>query len=160
MLTNTDFDYIFDCYFDNIRQFIYYRCSDEDLASDLAQDVFVKIWEKRGLLNKDEIKPLLYKIAWNFIADDYRKNISRQYFTQDIPTVNNMSPHDEMQFEELKQRYSDALNSLPEAQRNAFMMNRYDNMKYHEIAEQLKISVKAVEKRMSAALHFLKIKLL
>jgi RNA polymerase sigma-70 factor (ECF subfamily) len=39
-------------------------------------------------------------------------------------------------------------------------MSRNDEMKYHEIAERLNISVKAVEKRMSAALQYLKSKLL
>lgn len=49
---------------------------------------------------------------------------------------------------------------MPEGQRVVFLMSRNEDLKYHEIAECLNISVKAVEKRMSAALQFLRTELL
>ena len=45
---------------------------------------------------------------------------------------------------------------MPEKQRTVFLMSRMDHMKYHEIAERLDLSIKAVEKRMKLALAFLK----
>jgi RNA polymerase sigma-70 factor (ECF subfamily) len=45
---------------------------------------------------------------------------------------------------------------MPEKQRTVFLMNRIDELKYKEIADQLGLSVKAIEKRMSQALEHLK----
>jgi RNA polymerase sigma-70 factor (ECF subfamily) len=50
----------------------------------------------------------------------------------------------------------DSISHMPETQREAFLMNRMDNMSYKEIADTLEISVKAVEKRIHLALVYLK----
>lgn len=62
MLSKAEFKHLFDKYFDTIRSFIFYRCGDTDAASDMAQDIFMKVWEKRELLTNDNIKSLLYKM--------------------------------------------------------------------------------------------------
>jgi RNA polymerase sigma-70 factor (ECF subfamily) len=69
-----------------------------------------------------------------------------------------VSPEEEMEYKELQQRYKKALAGLPEKQRVVFLMSRVDGLKYHEIADRLNISVKAVEKRMKNALDDLKSK--
>ncbi|OJX87343.1 MAG: RNA polymerase subunit sigma-70 [Paludibacter sp. 47-17] len=162
MLNKAEFKQIFDKYFDTIRSFIYYRCGDVDAASDMAQDVFMKIWEKREQLNALELKPLLYKIANDMIISSYRKNNSRVDYEQSMTTQeqSQLSPEEELNFQELSSMYAKALEQMPEIQRVVFLMNRNDEMKYHEIAECLQLSVKAVEKRMSGALQYLRAQLL
>ncbi|HKJ79797.1 MAG TPA: sigma-70 family RNA polymerase sigma factor, partial [Prolixibacteraceae bacterium] len=59
-------------------------------------------------------------------------------------------------FEQLKSNYEKALEKMPEKQRTVFLLSRAENLKYKEIAEMLGISVKAVEKRMTLALEFLR----
>ena len=56
----------------------------------------------------------------------------------------------------MKEKYAKALADLGEKQRTVFLMARMEGLKYHEIAERLNLSVKAVEKRMSIALDFFK----
>jgi RNA polymerase sigma-70 factor (ECF subfamily) len=73
---------------------------------------------------------------------------------------NPLSPDEELAFEELASSYAKALEKMPETQRVVFLMSRNDELKYSEIATCLDISVKAVEKRMSAALQFLRTELL
>ena len=162
MLNKAEFKQIFDKYFDTIRSFIYYRCGDVDAASDMAQDVFMKIWEKREQLNALELKPLLYKIANDMIISSYRKNNSRVDYEQSMTTQeqSQLSPEEELNFQELSSMYAKALEQMPEIQRVVFLMNRNDEMRYHEIAECLQLSVKAVEKRMSGALQYLRAQLL
>ncbi|MDD4638355.1 MAG: sigma factor-like helix-turn-helix DNA-binding protein, partial [Bacteroidales bacterium] len=63
------------------------------------------------------------------------------------------------EYNELAKQYSDALVSMPEKQRIAFLLSRNENLKYHEISQRLNISVKAVEKRVSGALEILRKKL-
>lgn len=161
MLDKTEFKVIFDKHFDELRRYIYYRCGDEETASDLAQEVFMRVWEKRSQLEKDYIKPLLYKMAGDCVVSDYRKRSVHAGFVQNMRIESEyLSPQDELQFEELKQQYEKALQHLTESQRTAFLMSRNDELKYQEIAERLQISVKAVEKRITETLRVLRTKLL
>ncbi len=161
MLDKTEFKVIFDKHFDELRRYIYYRCGDEETASDLAQEVFMRVWEKRSQLEKDYIKPLLYKMAGDCVVSDYRKRSVQAGFVQNMRIESEyLSPQDELQFEELKQQYEKALKHLTESQRTAFLMSRNDELKYQEIAERLQISVKAVEKRITETLRVLRTKLL
>lgn len=162
-MDRAEFKHIFDQYFDTIRCFVYYRCGDKETASDITQDLFMKVWEKKEQLDPRTIKPLLYKMANDQVISDYRKTLSQRNYAEDMAIERDNqthSPEEQMQFEELKQQYADALNAMNEGQRVAFLMSRNDELKYTEISERLGISVKAVEKRMTAALKVLKLKLL
>jgi RNA polymerase sigma-70 factor, Bacteroides expansion family 1 len=162
MVSKAEFKQLFDNHFEAIRSFIYYRCGDVDAASDMAQDVFMKIWEKRERLANDNLKSLLYKIANDLVITNYRKNTTRLDFEQNM-SYKNDSPllaDEELDFEELSTTYARALEKMPEGQRTVFLMSRNDELKYGEIANCLGLSVKTVEKRMSAALQFLRTELL
>jgi len=162
MLNKSEFKQIFDSYFDTIRSFIFYHCGDVDAASDMAQDVFMMIWEKRDQIDTSQIKALLYKISNDMVISNYRKNTTRLDYEQSMTTNNEaqLSPEEELNFQELSASYAKALEQMPEIQRVVFLMNRNDEMKYQEIAECLQLSVKAVEKRMSGALQYLRTQLL
>ncbi len=162
MINKVEFKQLFDKYFDTIRSFIFYRCGDTDAASDMAQDVFMKIWEKREQLNNPDLKPLLYKIANDMVISNYRKISSRMEYENSLIIQNDstLSPEEELNFEELAFTYATALKKMPETQRVVFLMSRNDELKYHEIATCLDIGIKAVEKRMGAALQFLRTELL
>jgi len=162
MLSKGEFKQLFDRYFDAIRSFIFYRCGNIDLASDMAQDTFMKIWEKREQLNSVNLKSLLYKIANGLVISNYRKTVIHSEFEQSMSIQNDvsLSPEEELAFEELFFSYAKALEKMPETQRVVFLMSRNDELKYSEIAACLDIGVKAVEKRMSAALQFLRTELL
>ncbi|MFT3824737.1 MAG: sigma-70 family RNA polymerase sigma factor [Chitinophagaceae bacterium] len=60
---------------------------------------------------------------------------------------------------ELEERLRKALNELPEQCRTIFQLSRFEGLKYHEIANQLQISVKTVENQMGKALKVLRSKL-
>ncbi|NDV67701.1 sigma-70 family RNA polymerase sigma factor [Dysgonomonas sp. 25] len=162
MLKKSEFKDIFDNYFDSIRNYIYYRCADESIASDIAQDVFMRVWEKIDSIDTKNIKALLYKIANDMVISEYRKSTTRLDYAKDMVAtgIENLSPQEILQFEELKARFSSALDEMGEVQREAFLMSRNEELKYHEISDRLGISVKAVEKRITGALQFLKTKLL
>ena len=77
MLSKKEFKLLFDTYFDAVRSFIFYRCSDTDMASDIAQEIFMKIWEKKEQLHNNNLKALLYKMANEMVISSYRKETSR-----------------------------------------------------------------------------------
>jgi RNA polymerase sigma-70 factor (ECF subfamily) len=134
-----------------------------DMASDVAQDVFLRIWEKRDRWNGGLAKPepLLCKMANDAYVSICRKASCRMNFEQSVAAEYDYeaSPEDRMMFEELAAAYAETLAQMPETQRTVFLMSREDGMKYREIAECLHISVKTVEKRMTASLQFLRTRL-
>ena len=156
-MTQNQFKEIFDKHFDEVRNYIYYRSGDTDLATDVAQETFIKLWEKQFDIHNKRIKGLLFKIAGDLFVSNYRKQKTVMNFKLSTKAEQmEITPEDEYQYNELQNSYSSALSSLPEKQRIVFMMSRMEDLKYHEIAERLGISIKGVEKRMKHALEFLR----
>ncbi len=103
------------------------------------------------------IKGFLYKIAGDLFISSFRKRkVSMKY----PAAINNEEfyhdPQEQLTYKELIKAYENALANLPEKQRVVFLLNRMDGLKYHEIAVNLGLSIKAVEKRMKNALEFLR----
>ncbi|MBI9059528.1 RNA polymerase sigma-70 factor [Labilibaculum sp. DW002] len=156
-MTQEEFKLLFDKYFDSIRNYIYYRSGDEELATDIAQDSFMKLWEKHLDFEEKPLRSLLYKISNDLFISKYRREkVAQKYLAKLAPSVNNHSPEDELAYKELQTKYETALKNLSEKQRVVFLMSRMEGLKYQEIADQLELSVKAVEKRMTSALSFLR----
>jgi RNA polymerase sigma-70 factor (ECF subfamily) len=72
----------------------------------------------------------------------------------EVNTAND--PSFELIKKEFETKLMESISNMPETQREAFLMNRMDNLSYKEIADTLEISVKAVEKRIHLALVYLK----
>lgn len=159
MIDKNDFKALFEEYYESIRLYIYYKIAEKDAADDMAQDVFMVVWEKRADMELQNIKALLYKIASGFIVDYYRKCEVKADFKKWISCNINetdVPANERAEYNEMMQMYANALNSMADGQREVFMMNREEQLTYREIAERLQISIKAVEKRMSGALKILK----
>ena len=152
-----EFKTLFDKHFEDIRRYALYRTGDDEIATDIAQDTFLRIWEKQIIIDHKTVKGLLFKIAGDLYISHYRKEkVAFNFFNTFQPNHKSTTPEDEINFQELKNAYDAALKSMPEKQRTVFLMNRIEELKYKEIADQLGLSVKAIEKRMSLALDHLK----
>ena len=160
VLTQEDFKKLFEAHFAPLRNYLFFRSGDTGLATDIAQETFIKIWEKQVQIKHETVKGLLYKVANDLFISNYRKEQrSFNFFNSYQFDGTSRSPEDEMEFNQLKERYKKALEQMPENQRTVFLMSRVDNLKYYEIAEMTGISLKAVEKRMHKALKFLQVNL-
>jgi RNA polymerase sigma-70 factor (ECF subfamily) len=131
-----------------------YRLSggNSSLAEDVSQQVFMNFWTHRNEYDLDKpITPLLLTMArnaWLNAAkrEDYRK-------TSELKE-DGASGHDRgLERKELETAIEKALASLDEPLREVFILSRYHEMKYAQIAQMLGISVKTVEARLSRALQ-------
>jgi RNA polymerase sigma-70 factor (ECF subfamily) len=157
-LTQQEFKKLFENHFANVRNFVFYRSGNADVATDIAQETFLKIWEKQDSIQPEKVKGLLFKIAGDLYISHYRKEKrSFNFFNNYIFNNESQSPEEDMAFDQLKENYAKALEKMNEKQRTVFLLSRAESLKYTEIAEMLGISVKAVEKRMKLALEHLRI---
>lgn len=155
-----EFSLLFKAHFEDLRRYILYRSGNEDVATDIAQETFMLIWEKQMTIDPNKVKGLLFKIAGDLFISQYRKQqVAFNFFKAFQPENNSQTPEDQISFQELIKTYDAALKSMPEKQRTVFLMSRVDELKYKEIADQLGLSIKAIEKRMTQALDHLKIHL-
>jgi len=160
-LNEKEFKKLFDTHFEEIRNYIWFRCGDGELASDIAQEAFTKLWENRPYKNNKKIRGLLFKMAGDIFVSNYRKQKSEIKFRTTLRhEYETKTPQELLQFEELKSKYEHALTRMPENQKVVFLMNRLEKKKYREIAELTGIGIKAVEKRMNLALNFLRVNII
>lgn len=156
-MTKEEFKILFDSYFDSVRSYLFYRGAEKEQASDLAQDVFLRIWEKQLDINPKTARYLLYKIAVDMFISQYRREELEMNYRKSLKNDRtDLSPEDQMGYNELFKHYTKALAVLPEKQRTVFLMARMEGLTYKEIAERLGLSVKAIEKRMSLTLAHLR----
>lgn len=155
-MTAEDFKMIYNTHFDNLRRYLYYRSGDQNLSQDIAQNVFMKIWNKKIDTSTGNIKNLLFKIGSDEFINHYRRlKVERDYLdSQDFKLVH--EDDNENHLFEKKKRFEKALQSLTEKQRVALLMNKMEGLTYKEIAESLNLSQKAIEKRIGQALSNLK----
>jgi RNA polymerase sigma-70 factor (ECF subfamily) len=150
------FKKIFNKYYSNIRNYVYYLSGDINLSEDIAQDTFLRLWETDDI-NENTIKPFLFKISKNLYLNQYKKNrIKLKFINTQYEKLELNSPEYLLEYKEYDERVQRAISNLPTTCRTYFLLNRMDEMKYNDIATSFGVSVKAVEKQMSKAIRLLK----
>lgn len=139
-----------------LQRFLMSKGLDLSKSSDLVQDTFMKLWSNCTKVEVEKVKSYLFTIARNLFIDHYRTEQTRLKLK--LRSKNKSTFIDgqfRMEMSEFGEHLESAINSMTNASKEVFILNRFNDMTYKEIAEQLEISVKAVEKRMSKALKHL-----
>lgn len=148
-----NFRTLFDTYAEPLRNYMYYRCKDLDQAEDLVQEAFVKLWTNCLKVVFEKAGAWLYTVArnthYNQVAHD---KVVLEYEKAASNPVEHETPEFQLEAKEYMERLQEAINALPDGQREVFLLNRVDKVTYAEIASLLGISQTAVEKRMQKAL--------
>lgn len=151
------FQSIFDTYYESIRSFAYFKTGDVNIADDIVQEVFLKLWSNRSGVRDETVKALLYTIATNTIKNHFKHKQVVYRFEKQNPEENAEHGADaDLRQEELSKKLQIVLAEIPEKSREVFLMNRIEGLTYEDIAERLGLSVKAIEKRMSEAIRILR----
>lgn len=137
----------------DLRRFIFFKTQDLDKAEDILQETFIKLWDNCSTVKCDSVKGFLYTVATNLFLNTIKHDkVVRKHQETLTNHTTNETPEFIMLEAEFLEKLERAIHGLPEKQKEAFLLNRIEKKKYKEIAEQLDISVKAVEKRMHLAL--------
>jgi RNA polymerase sigma-70 factor (ECF subfamily) len=138
----------------SLRNYLYYKFGNEDQAEDITQEAFIKLWQNCADVPLEKAKSYLYTIANNASLNviSHQKVVLNYAKSSPNKESTNESPEFLLEEEQFKSKLLQAIEKLNEKQRVAFLMNRIDGKKYAEIAKELEISVKAVEKRIHLAL--------
>ena len=139
---------------ERLRNYLYYHCGDIQLAEDLTQEAFLRLWERCRKVPPEKAKAFLYRVGFNLMLDGAKhQKVVLKFRKQYSEKRTVESPEFEYQTKEFEARLWEAITSMPEKSRVVFLMNRIEGLTYKEIAELLDIGVKAVEKRMKGALE-------
>jgi RNA polymerase sigma-70 factor (ECF subfamily) len=156
----------------SVLNLIYRFIGDRTQAKDLTQEVFIRVWQAAKTYQpKAKFTTWLYKITTNLCLNEIKSTSRRRWFLfhrsdEDSEksieeTFSDGSPtaEDLLLSKERTQQISEALQSLPENQRMALVLRRYDDLSYREIAQIIGCSVSAVESLLVRAKRTLQEKL-
>ena len=162
---NIAFAALYDYYWQKVYNFTKLYVTSSDSISEIVQDVFVKFWESRHLLDSNrKVEGFLFIITRNIIFNKARSRMREDMFKMTVlRSIEDRKPYnqeDRMVAEDLKEYIDRLIAVLPERQREIFLMSREENMTYREIALRCGIGEKAVERHIHLTLKFLKKNLL
>lgn len=163
------FEYYFKEYYNSIVGFAIQFIGDKDKAGSIAQDAFIKLWENRGKVQKiNGIRSFLYTSVKTDCLNLIRHNkVVRKYESKQLQAresslhteILNSLNFDSVTFSELESLIEKSIEELPDKCKLVFVKKRFENKKNKEIADELGITLKAVEANITRATKFLKLRL-
>ena len=163
------FEQLLDKYQKPVINFIYRMIQDRDEADDLAQEVFVRVYNSAKRYEpKAKFSTWIYRITKNLCLNELRRR-KRKFISLDetisteegelkreIASPEATSPYQDTSKHELQKVVKEAIESLPANQRIAVILRRYEQLSYEDIAKTMECSVSAVKSLLSRAKESLK----
>ena len=126
---------------------------DRELARDLTQDLFLRLWDSRH--NYDERRPFrtwMFAIAYNMLKNEYRRRMTVMEYAENAPKEEPVTDTDHLEQEQRDRILSDAIGRLPEPQKVVFLLRYEEELPLTEIARVCNIPEGTVKSRLFSAL--------
>ncbi len=154
---------------DNYQKLVVNTCfgmvHDKHDAEDIAQEVFIEVFRSIHKFRADaKISTWLYRIAVNRSLNFIRDNKKRKWFQsfedsveaksrelQNIAATNSDQPGFQLENKQRAILLHEAIDSLPQNQKVAFTLSKYEELSYQEISEVMDLSVSSVESLLHRA---------
>ncbi|MBL7972615.1 MAG: RNA polymerase sigma-70 factor [Prolixibacteraceae bacterium] len=154
------FDALFRKYSKKLYAFSLSITRDSFAAEEITQLVFLKVWEKRTLIDQHlSFKSFLFSITYNETISWLRKEKSeKRRISEFIRTSGSLTNETEqtIEFKDIVGFAAQLIDELPEKRKQIFILSREQGFSNKEIALKLGVSVKTVENQMTAALKYLR----
>ncbi|MBO9730736.1 MAG: sigma-70 family RNA polymerase sigma factor [Chitinophaga sp.] len=147
------FKALYDIYAPRLTMKLLQLLRSEELAEDILQDLFIKIWEVRHNINPElSFGALVFKMAANLSKNVYRRSVYDQLMRKQINPDDSHNPiEDSLNQSEAKELLYAALNKLTPRQREVYTMHKIDGLSYQEISSRLNISASAINHHIQEA---------
>jgi RNA polymerase sigma-70 factor (ECF subfamily) len=150
------FEALFRSSYSSLVKYAMTLIKDHDTAEEIVQDLFFRFWQNKEKIQiESSLNGYLFRSVHNGCLHyiEHRKVVERhgqEIAFDQAPGAE--SPADIIQYKELQAKIAGIIERLPERCGQIFCMNRFEGLKYAEIAEKLSVSVKTVEANMGKAL--------
>lgn len=157
IVEETNFEQLYRQHFTSLYRYSYSVVQDEAQAEGIVQNVFLKLWDKRDTLRiHTSWQAYLFRATYHEALNAAKRQQVRMRFAHQRQSPDTASQESDR---ELATHLEKALLELPEKCRTVFQLSRFEDLKYHEIAQRLGISIKTVEAHMGKALRVLRVQL-
>ncbi|MDH6358726.1 RNA polymerase sigma-70 factor [Parabacteroides sp. PF5-9] len=158
------FELIFLQYSPWVYNFVHSLLHDKTLAEDLTQNVFLKIWEKRSLIDpKQKFESYIFTIARHLVYKETESRLQAEgiinKLEKQLTATTDLDTEEEIVTGFLKEYIDQLIEELPPARKMIYKLSRQEHLSNKEIAAQLAISEKTVETQIYRSLLFIKKKL-
>lgn len=151
------FKAMFDATFENFVRYAWKYTKTKDSAMDIVQESFIKLWQvRKGLDPAQSLKTYFYRMvkhkSLNYLRDvlEHSEDVNEL----EIPDDNFPMPmNDESESSKLLEPLRQWIDELPERQKEAFKLSRYEGLTHEEIAEVMEVSPRTVNNHIGAALN-------
>ncbi|MBD3220749.1 sigma-70 family RNA polymerase sigma factor, partial [bacterium] len=136
--------------------FLVHMLGSRDEAQDLAQDTFLKVYDQAARYRPDgRFRSWMLRIAGNRARSALRRRKVLRWVTFDAARHDRPARGDDpgraLEREETATRVREAVAALPERQRQAVVLKRFQGLSYQEIADAMQTTVPAVESLLQRA---------
>jgi len=152
------FDALFTQYHPKVSFFLLGFIKDEEVARDMAQDIFFKVWTNRETISKvDSFKSYLFRMAKNMIYDYYEHSLIKEKYRNKLSEQpqNHYTDilEEEIFVKELSLLIDIVIEKMPPQRKLIFVKSRKEGHSNEEIAQELNISKRTVENHITQALN-------
>ncbi len=151
-MTITEYNQCVDDHSNGLYRFILKHIRNEDVAKDIVQDTFEKVWRKVNDIEITNSKSYLFTVAHHTLIDYTRKAKKQGNYNE---VIENKLQH-QNQYSDLKEILNVALNKLPEIQKSVVLLRDYEGYDYIEIGKITNLSESQVKVYIFRARAFLK----
>ncbi len=155
------FTEIYERYFNELYISAYKILGTDNGADDSVQETFMSLWKYRAGLDIQNLRSYLHRSLRNAALKAYLLRKADTLFFERLSNVTNeLLSADPLVYKELHSKLVTLIKKLPQDQQKIYNMSRAQLMTYQQIAEELQISIKTVEKKMSLSIKHLRIEIL
>ena len=157
----TAFAKIYEAYADRLYGFVLKHLRNRQLAQDIVQDTFMRLWVNRKQLDCfGNLQGFIFAIAKYQVIDHFRRQVHEPEFEDFIDHANSqaggISPEDLLLYDEFLTQLSRSKELLSHREREVYELSREKHLPIKDIAERLHISEQTVKNHMTSALRILR----
>lgn len=130
-MTKDEYNKSVEAYADNIYRFVVKHLKNADLAKDVVQDTFAKVWEKKDNISYSKVRSYLFTTAHHTMIDLIRKEKHKD----DVDRIDQHYHQRPLENMDLQAILHEALDQLPEIQKTVVLLRDYEGYAYDEIGE-------------------------